>query len=89
MLRYQLETQGYGHELLANPGTAKIFHMFGHIPSVTDAQWEVLPVFFREVLPVFFQIVYLFRPKGQAWWHTPAVPALGRQKQEDRKFEAS
>lgn len=23
------------------------------------------------------------------WWHTPAIPVLEKQKQEDHKFEAN
>jgi hypothetical protein len=26
---------------------------------------------------------------SQTWWHMPIIPALGRLKQEDHKFEAS
>jgi hypothetical protein len=26
---------------------------------------------------------------SQAWYHTPVVPELGRQRQEHHKFEAS
>jgi hypothetical protein len=27
--------------------------------------------------------------RGQAWWYTPVIPALGRLRQEDLEFEAS
>jgi hypothetical protein len=29
------------------------------------------------------------RRKSQAWWYAPAIPALGRLRQEDPKFKAS
>jgi hypothetical protein len=31
----------------------------------------------------------LEREKGQVWWRTPLIPALGRQRQADSEFEAS
>lgn len=27
--------------------------------------------------------------ESQVWWRTPAIPALGRLRWEDRKFEAN